>query len=137
MQQQRQMPARQQHRQTRLSSLSRVLHVTPAQAQAMIDAYPSLRNYNHSFLSRKLQEVSQLLQVPPQQLGPALTQAPKVLGFSLHELEKRLAALTWIQPDRQLLSQVGGMCCVVVVCRLMCMSVVLPTSRLTSEQGLS
>jgi hypothetical protein len=32
--------------------------------------------------------------------------APKVLGFSLEQLEQRLAALEWIQPDRQLLAQV-------------------------------
>lgn len=45
-------------------------------------------------------------QVSPQQLGPALSTAPKVLGFSLHQVEQQLMALSWIQPDRQLLAEV-------------------------------
>jgi hypothetical protein len=48
-----------------------------------------------------------LLQVGPEQLGPALAYAPKVLGFSMQQLERRLLGLTWIQPDKQLLAQVG------------------------------
>lgn len=48
-----------------------------------------------------------LLQVEPQRLGPALFAAPKVLGFSLQEVERRLMGLTWIQPHRQQLAEVG------------------------------
>lgn len=72
----------------------------------MLTAYPALSNYNHVTLRQKLQQLADLLQVHPQQLGPALASAPKVLGFSLQQLEHRLAALGSIQPDRQLLAQV-------------------------------
>lgn len=47
------------------------------------------------------------VQVAPAQLGPALASAPKVLGFSMQQLDRRLLGLTWIQPDKQLLAQVG------------------------------
>jgi hypothetical protein len=88
------------------SSLAAALFVTPAQAQSMLVTYPDLGNYNHRFLHRKLQELSDVLGVPPQQLGPALVSAPKVLGYSLQEFERRLFGLTWIQPDSQQLTQV-------------------------------
>lgn len=48
------------------------------------------------------------MQVDPQQLGPALVSAPKVFGYSVQAVERRLMGLTWIQPDKKRLVQVGS-----------------------------
>jgi hypothetical protein len=68
---------------------------------------PALSNYNPSTLAAKLQEISSMLDLQPQQLGPALCAAPRVLGWSLLKVERHLESLLWIQPDRALLAQVG------------------------------
>lgn len=103
-------PSTRQHQYNRHISLAKALQVTPQQAWAMQAAYPVLFNYSHDTLARKLQEMASIMHVQPQQLSQALCRAPKVLGVSLTEFERRLMALSWIQPDPHLLAEVGGWC---------------------------
>lgn len=78
---------------SRNASLAEALRVTTAEAAQMVAECPALANYNHAQLGDKLCQMSGMLRLHPQQLGQALLAKPKVLTWSMAELESRLREL--------------------------------------------
>jgi hypothetical protein len=72
----------------------------------MLD-YPSLSDFNHERLADKLQEMSAMLQLHPQQLSAALVQQPQVLGASLRAVEQRVGMLQRLFGGLEVAQQVG------------------------------
>jgi hypothetical protein len=101
----------------------------------MLD-YPSLSDFNHERLADKLQEMSGMLQLHPQQLSEALVQQPQVLGASLRAVEQRVGMLQRLFGGLEVVQQVGRWHTVAALLQANCAAAAsaIPTAVLSGKR---